>query len=117
MRKRIVLTLTLVVLLMLGGSTVLAGPGDPVPGLESYEDACTIDAGPWGWLFNADAWIGTYSNGMTLLKCWTKVDDPPASKYVIKPAGGCQTWTDYTEDSTVKVFPNGHVVLICRFPP
>ena len=116
MKKTIAIIVLALMLLLMGVSTVAAGEGDPQPGVIEPGGICGIDAGPWGVFWTYDWWNAYYSTGTWFLKCTAETDDAPASLVVIKPAGTCHDgYGNLTDDSTVKVFPNGNVSLFCKF--
>jgi hypothetical protein len=116
MKKIVAITLALLLLLVLGFSTVLAGTGQPDVGYRPIDTSCGIFAGDYGFFTTNTWWWAVYPNGGGVLKCTSHLNPgqtPPAVLTII-PGPACNTPTGITNDSFTKVFPDGHVVLICR---
>ena len=120
MKRSIWILACLVLLLALGVTAVMAGDGDPQPGVvyNPYEGSCGVPAGEFGYYMTYDWWWATYSNGVGILKCKTQLDPgvaPPATTVLIPGDGVCGTPGGSTENYFTKVFPDGAVHLICKY--
>jgi hypothetical protein len=119
MKKIIGIALMLIILLTLSASTVFAGEGDPTPGVEynPWGVSCGVPAGEYGFFSTFDWWWAVYPNGGGVLKCVAHLNPgqtPPATILKIPVVGGCGTPGGFTSDAFTKVFPDGHIELICR---
>ena len=117
MNKYLAITLALILLLTVGITTVMAEGDDPFPGVEynPWDVDYSVPAGDWGWFYTYDWWWATYSNGTSHLKCLTHLDpwQEPPSEVVIAWEGPCGTPGGTTNGYT-KVYPDGHVALLCK---
>lgn len=118
MKKAIAITVALLLLLALSVSAVIAGEGDPTPGVEyrPINTTCGIPAGDYGFFSTNMWWWAVYPNRGGVLKCITHLHEnqrPPAELMTI-PVGSCGTPEGATNDAFTKIFPDGRVTLICR---
>jgi len=118
MKKVILITLALLLLMAVGVSTAFAGEGDPQPGVTTWEGvSCGVPAGQYGNFSTNSWWYATYSNGVGVLKCSTHLSPgqvPPADVTKVAEGFDCNTPNGLTSDSYTKVFPSGRVILICK---
>ncbi len=119
MKKVLVITLAMLILLTLGVTSVLAGKGDDQPevGYRPIDTSCGIVAGEWGNFNTPVWWWAVYSNDRGVLKCEAKLDKgqtPPETVVTLPGDSVCGTPGGTTDNYFVRVFPSGRVSLICR---